>query len=598
MNDILKKTVIEKAIKEYELPSAYLYTLIELFDIYGEKDDDLLIILLSMFIYQYNGSICIKRNDNLINLISNLDIKEPEKVVDRFFENIKNYSKIIGSENEYKPLIYYEEKKSLYFEKYYTNERKVNMILKSFRNLKENEAEIEKIKHYVNSIANLHQFQKAAVFLSLIKPFLIISGGPGTGKTTIIKYIIDYLIKNDKLSEKEIAITTPTGKAAQRIKEMLPQYDLEISTIHRLLKYNYMSDSFYYNVDNKLPYNFIILDEISMVDIVLLRNFLEAIPNNCRLVMIGDKDQLPSVEVGTFIAKIIPENYENAFSPLLDGIVENNYIKDTSDNSIVLLTKSFRSEQNVIQFAADVNKGNIDLSIKKVDLNSIKGFMDYSDFVAYYDYDNSYVFKKLYILLLSMQFNDNYFSVIERFKNMESFEAEREIESLKKVLSILESFKILTLTNIGFYGADRINKEFQEYLKTKHNKKSFIFSGIPIIINKNDYNLNIFNGNIGVIIEFKDGFKSVFILDTIRIIPVDLLPDFNSAFAITVHKSQGSEYERVLLVIPEIAKSSILTRQIIYTGITRAKKAVLIAGKKEDIVKAIKNSIERESNIE
>ncbi len=599
MNELLNHSLVQKAINDYELPLSYVFTINELMNINEKNDDNLLTILISMFIYLYNGSICIKKNKNLKNLLSNLDVENPEKFMDDFFSNIENYSKIIGKPDEYKPLIYIKEKESLYFEKYYTNEKKVNEILKARREYKENNKDIEKIKSYVSSKTNLHEFQKAAVFLSLIKPFLIISGGPGTGKTTIIKYTIDYLIENNIFKENEIAITTPTGKASQRIKELLSNYNIETSTIHRLLRYNYIIDSFYYNSENKLPYKMIILDEVSMVDIVLLRNFLEAIPDDCQLIMIGDKDQLPSVEAGTFIAKIIPENYKNVFSSLLKKIVDEQYINDEKSNdSIVLLTKSFRSEKNILEFANKVNEGKTDLTIDKIDISDINEFMTFNDFIAYYDYINPLNFKKLYLSLLLKQFNEHYFEIIEELKSIESTKAIDKIELLKEILKIIESFKILTITNIGFYGCDRINDEFIDYLKKKLNKKSRFFSGIPVIINKNDYNINVFNGNIGVLIEFSDGFKGVFLSSDVKIIPVDLLPNFNPAFAITVHKSQGSEYERILLVIPEETRLSILTRQILYTGITRAKKAVLIAGKKENILNAINNSIERESNIE
>ncbi|MCX7821584.1 MAG: exodeoxyribonuclease V subunit alpha [Brevinematales bacterium] len=598
MHNIINTSLFKKVMEEYDLPMVYFYSIKDIMEIYGKKDDSLLIILLAMFIYLHNGSICIKNNMNLKNLLSNFGIENPEKVIEEFFKNLEKYSKIIGEPGEYKPLIYVKEKKSLYFEKYYINEKQVNEILQVRRKGKDPSKEVDQIKSYVNSIPNLHQFQRAAVFLSLIKPFLIISGGPGTGKTTIIKHIIDYLIKNKILNEKEIAIATPTGKAAQRIKEIIAEYSIETSTIHRLLKYNYSTNSFYYNSDNKLPYKFIILDEVSMVDIILLRHFLLAITEECNLIMIGDKDQLPSVEAGTFIARIIPENYENSFSSLLKGIVDEKHIVPNSSDSIVLLTQSFRSEKNILSFANIVNQGKKDFSIPEMANNEIQDFMNKNDFIAYYDYKNPLTFKKLYITLLSFQFKKEYFNIFEAFKKIESKEVEKEIDLIKDIFKNVESFKILTLTNVGFFGCDRINEEFAEYLKNKLNKKNYLFSGIPIIINKNDYNLNIFNGNVGVIAEFKDGLKTIFLSKEVKIISPDILPDFSLAFSITVHKSQGSEYDRVIVAIPQETKSSILSRQILYTGITRAKKAVLIAGNKEQIVKSINNSIERESNIE
>ncbi len=584
MNDILENVFVKKAVEEYELPLSYVY-LIK--DLMGERDEEaLLLILLSMFIYLNNGSICIKNNENLKNLWINLGVSEVEKRISNFFSNINKYSEIIGDSKSYTPIIF--DNNSLYFQKFYKSERAVKECLEERKGTSFKNNNIDEVKKYVSSLDNLDQFQKAAIFLSIIKDFVIISGGPGTGKTTVIRFIIDYLLQNKVYEEKEIAIATPTGKAAQRIKEIISEHNIETSTIHRLLKYNYINNSFYYNYDNKLPYRCIIVDEISMVDIVLLRNFLSAIPLETKLIIIGDKDQLPSVEAGAFISRIIPEGYKNSFSRLLKDIVDDEWIKEDGKDDIVLLTKSFRSTKNILDFATKVNSGDENFNINEFSFNEVENFFSFDDYIGVFEYKNPANFKKFYLKMLSTYFDEKYFSLINEFKKIESKELYFD-NKIKALISKIEGFKILTLTNSGFYGCDRINEEFAKYLGMN------IGAGFPIMINKNDYNLELFNGNIGILIKFKDGLKCVFANK--KIVSFNMLPEYSIAFAITIHKSQGSEYERVLISIPEEVKPSLLTRQLLYTGVTRAKKAVLIAGSEDKIAFAIKNSIERESNI-
>ncbi len=298
------------------------------------------------------------------------------------------YKNIIGEWNENKPLIYVKEKELLYFQKYFENERIVKENIYRRFNLPEvlGGENIEKLRNFLIDDSGLDELQKAAIFLGVTKPFLINSGGPGTGKTTIIKHIVNYLIEIENYNASKIAITTPTGKAAERIKEMFKTQKvsngIEISTIHRLLKYNFFTESFFYNKNNKLPHKTIILDEVSMVDIILLRHLLEAVSFNTRLIIIGDKDQLPPVGAGAFISRLIPPNFTNKFSLKLQGIINESLIDRNAKDNVVLLQRSFRSVQEIISVSNSVNNGVCDIGIQEVKKQKLKEIFSMDSFMV------------------------------------------------------------------------------------------------------------------------------------------------------------------------------------------------------------------------
>ncbi|MGC8765405.1 MAG: exodeoxyribonuclease V subunit alpha [Brevinematia bacterium] len=595
---------IKKAMEEYDLPQFYSYLIEELTGLSEVKDDELIATLSAMCVYLHFGSICIKKNESFYRTLKNIGVERPEELASSFFENIERYKTIIGEVGEYKPLIYIKEREILYFQKFFENERTVREIINLRFNLetKKNSLLTDMLKQSLLNNKQLDELQKVAIFLGVTEPFLIISGGPGTGKTTIIKHIVKYLIELADYKPSEIAITTPTGKAAQRIKEIFENEklleEIEISTIHRLLKYNYATEKFFYNRENFLPHKHIILDEVSMVDIVLLRYFLEAISPETGLIIMGDKDQLPPVGAGAFISRLIPANFICRFSSELKGLVRDELIDEKSfNNKIVVLEKSFRNVESIISIAGRINSGDEDIEIEEIKRDELNHLFERESFISLYDYENYWNFKELVTFWISKQFPEGYFNLIKEIKQFSSYEKDMIEIKFSEIFNFIESKKILSPTNTGSYGCDKINelakRYFAGWLETNRN----IFEGLPIIINKNDYNLELFNGNVGVILRFKDGVKAVFKLEKLRIYSIDLIPSFDIAFAISVHKSQGSEYERVLFIIPEEFKSSILSRQIVYTAITRAKKGILIAGRRENLNYAVKNSMERESDI-
>ncbi|MCL1955888.1 MAG: AAA family ATPase [Fibromonadales bacterium] len=392
-------------------------------------------------------------------------------------------SKAVGSGSEIRPLIF--DGKNLYIQRYFVYQ---NRILERINELQKN------------------------------KKFHIITGGPGTGKTTSLAKIL-----SNRLNEK-ILLAAPTGKAAFRMKESLANQgiELEAKTIHRLLRHK------------PLEANIIAIDECSMVDLPLMSKLLDAAPSDCDLYLLGDKHQLASVEAGSVFADICAKFEKNP-----DIYTE--------------LTKNWRAQES---------PGIVKLSEEILD-NSAKNF------------DNENVH---YCGQLSIE------NLFEEYKPL--FKAENE----KEAMIFLKSFQILCAIKKGRNGVENINREL--LLKSKHSKFT------PIIITENNYQQNLFNGDTGV----KDKERAYFLNgNEIRIFPLLTLPKYEDAFAITIHKSQGSEYEKVAVVYPEKAseenEQTILTKELLYTAITRAKKECFIFGGESVLAASCKKQIYRASGI-
>lgn len=362
--------------------------------------------------------------------------------------------------------------------------------------------------------------QKTALQQVLNDKIGIITGGPGTGKTTIVKGIIKLYSKLNKIKENpDILLLAPTGRAAKRLKESC---NLEAYTIHRGLGYDY-NGQFTYNSDNFLPYSLIIVDESSMIDIELANKLLSAINPRSSLIFIGDENQLPSVGPGEFLHDLIASN--------LFKIYRLNEIMRQASNS------------NIIKLANMVLKQNIDDSI----------FKAHDEVFFYNAFPNN--FKTLLKKLL-----DNYLAKGNDLKNIQ-------------VLIPLYS---------GNCGIDEINKFIQDNynlnksisLKTK--EKTY-YVGDKVLQLQNNPEKGIMNGDIGYIIDiFDDTLGIDFNGKIVRITRADL-ENLTLAYAISVHKSQGSEYENVIFPIFN-SYSIMLKKKLIYTAITRAKKKLILVG--------------------
>lgn len=400
----------------------------------------------------------------------------------------------------------------------------------------------------VNSI-KLHSEQKNAIKTAINSGVSLITGGPGTGKTTIIKCIINIF---NQLGKKVILLA-PTGRAAKRLNEST---GVEASTIHRALEIDFKSKgNFVYNETNPLECDAVIVDEVSMVDISLMNSLLKALPRDCNLTLVGDKDQLPSVGAGNVLDDI-----------LTSGVFE-----------VSMLTKIFRQVDSglIITNAHLINSGKMPV----IDNKS-------KDFFFEQRQENNEVCESILEL------------ITHRIPNY------LKIDNSK--------IQILAPLKAGVCGTNSLNQKIQESLNPSSINKNELVMGTTIFREgdkvmhiANNYNLpwkkkngfmieegqGVFNGDIGYIysIDRQTGETTVWFEDGREAIySRDILSELTLAYAITIHKSQGSEFD--VVIIPVIAgPPMILTRNLIYTAVTRAKSMVVLVGEKKYLSRMIRN---------
>lgn len=380
----------------------------------------------------------------------------------------------------------------------------------------------------------LHPTQFEAVDVAVNNSVSVITGGPGTGKTTIIKSIL-HVFSN---MGKKVKLMAPTGRAAKRLSESTGR---DASTIHRALEVDFMSfEKFKYNVSNKLPYDVVIVDEVSMVDVQLFFYLVRALRNGTQLVLVGDKDQLPSVGAGN----------------VLGDIIASNVIP------VVCLTHIYRQDDNslIVTNAHAINNGK-----DPVINNRSKDF--------FFDY------------------KENPEDILKSVKDM-------QIRRIPAFLGIDNSrIQVLSAMKNGVCGVENLNKTLQEAINPPSMSKPEISTDrytyrvgdrVMQITNnyervwKKDFYLGtgVFNGDIGVIshinrqtgeteVEFEDGRIATYVQSD--------LPELMLSYAITIHKSQGSEFD--VVIIPLVAgPPMLLSRNLLYTAVTRAKTMVVLVG--------------------
>lgn len=383
----------------------------------------------------------------------------------------------------------------------------------------------------------LAQKQKEAIKACLHHGVLVLTGGPGTGKTTVIKGILSIL----KAQGLKIRLAAPTGRAAKRLSETTGQKAL---TIHRLLEANNLAQDdnlqlgFSKDIDDQLDADVIILDEVSMVDIVLMHHFLNAVPDGCRIILVGDTDQLPAVGPGSVLKDIIRSQKIPA----------------------IRLDEIFRQAQTsmIIQNAHIINAGILP------DLRR-----QYSDFVFYELNDDTSITQKILDLCTKDLPHEGF--------------------------DVLKDVQILSPMHRFLCGVENLNLMLQEQLNPKKNQDELKYSsqtfrvGDKVMHIRNNYQKNVFNGDIGFIQDINNEKLTVDYFDHIVTYEKNELNELTLAYASSVHKSQGSEYKVVIIPL-STSHYIMLQRNLLYTAITRAKQKVIIVGSKKALMTAIQSN--------
>ncbi|MBB6207721.1 exodeoxyribonuclease V subunit alpha [Borreliella lanei] len=448
----------------------------------------------------------------------------------------------------------------IYTQKNYREEEElIKQIIKRLENHK-SELNDNKIQNIISNLNtnNLNKEQIASVRKALKSNFFLLSGGPGTGKTTTINYILKAI--NKTLNNKKkglVAIAAPTGKASLRLQTSIDysfkNLEIECNTIQKLLGIKFINKKNLYDEENQLNFDVIIIDEASMVDAYTFLKLLKATPITTKLIMVGDKNQLPSVNEG------------NVYSSLL-GVkkINNDNVEDLKENfrsnkEINLLSKAIYKEDSTLICKYINNNKNIQLKeIEKINLK--KDLIEYTN---------------------------NLYKKISTF-NLKLLK-ESKIETILETL--LENI-ILSSKNFGKFGTKTLNDIIKNYLKKTYGS----FIGQIIMITKTDYKNKLFNGERGVIFNENSKFYALFQRkdEKYKKINLDLLTNYEFSFATTIHKSQGSEYKHIKVILEN---NPFLTKELMYTAITRAKDSLEIISNEETIIKLSKKSSKRDSKI-
>ena len=471
-----------------------------------------------------------------------------------------------------------------------------------------------------NNIHNNNEpdWQKIAVAQAITRKISIISGGPGTGKTTTAaKILAGFIMLHSHLQENQrtlrIIASAPTGKAAARLNESLGKaiqtLDLsadikksiptEAITLHRLLGAKAGSNDYLHNKTNPLNVDILLIDEASMIDLSMMAKLIEALPNHAKLILLGDKEQLSSVEAGAVFGDLClmhSQGYSQTHSALISSttgfIINAQHSSSVIADTICLLQKSYRfNESSGIGLLANAIKAGDAKQAKHYLLAQQSLAQAYND-IAYYPLKNQQDYAQAL-----------HFAATQYHHYIDAIHADPQ--NIAHIWQQFNHFRLLCVLREGQFGVQGLNQAIETILHSQKRitlkKHDSWYIGRPIMILKNSFSLGIFNGDIGITLpslEDANKLRVYFILadGSIKGYLPSRLPEHETAFAMTIHKSQGSEFNSVLTILPD-EFLPLLTRSLLYTAITRAKKQAIIYADLAILEQTITNNYQRESGL-
>ncbi len=468
----------------------------------------------------------------------------------------------------------------LYLNRMWKRERSVATRLRELASRETSEpAELQSALEELFDDDPRNALPRKAAHAAVSRHLCCISGGPGTGKTTTVARIMMALTQVGQVTAKDIAFAAPTGKAAARLQEAtreslremhgsdgLPEeLAVEVGTVHRWLMKSEAERGFA---------RVLIIDEASMVDIHLMSRVLQALPARARLILLGDASQLSSVEPGSVFADICGAA-ASEHSPFKHCVVdlEHNW-RFGPDSSIGRLAAAIKSG----------NSGAVEQVLQQPQERS----------VGFESLDDSAAFERL-----AERFTrEHYTPMVEHFRSM------GDSAQLEFCENPFRHFMALCAHRRGAFGSERFNLEVEQRLRARGlaSANEEFYAGRPIIVTRNDRNSGLANGDTGIVVKSGEGANKVWFPDlrdaqgNLRLVSPQRLPSHESFYALTVHRSQGSEYDEVA-VIPGTSDSPVNTRELLYTAVTRARNQVVIHGSRDGLKAAVERETSRGSGL-
>ncbi len=521
-------------------------------------------------------------------------------------------------------------------------------------------------------------WQKVAVANAINKNFSVIAGGPGTGKTyTVTKLLAALLmldksgleqtgfanaetVQAEKVQQKQqgipalnIALVAPTGKAAQRLSEsivnavsgfkgliddtILAEIPTQAQTLHRLLGVLPNSPNFRHHEDNRLSYDIVLIDEVSMVDLPLMTRVFRALKESAKVILLGDADQLPSVAAGSVLADIAPRPHSGFSRENEQYLTQVCQLSPEQLSTYFLSNRqaNHKAEQSNIDKRVHVDYLTFLVKSRRFDgeggIGLIANSVIQGDVKRSWQLLSDSLTQVVGQLTLAQGDLSTWLAPLVK----QYYQPIESCSTVAEAFTLLSQFRVLCATRQGDFGVERLNEVIKSYLGKNNapyqQNQHALYHGQPIMINENDYRLGLYNGDIGIIWRvvdqegkshlmacFEDASSQSIALDdsepaqqAIRHILPSRLPQFESVYAMTIHKTQGSEFSHVAMVISATQSeqqnlqqgsqqrgSKLLSRELLYTGITRAKKQLTIAANQRVWQQGVTGQVKRHSGLD